>query len=190
MAIGAPPDLLGSAQRAMADQIEHAQRCFALASSYADAPIGPAPLDVGDIVSRTTLEAVARGVVDEACISETLAAIKARAALVHATDPAVRETLTLIADQQLRHAELGWRTLHWALEGCSALARARLRAYLTKAIVDTRRSLPRARGLGDARLAAHGKLAPGNRTRVLNNALETIIEPCASALLKAFDVAA
>jgi len=183
MSIGAPPDLLESTQQAMADEIDHARRCFALASSYSAESVGPAPLDVSEVRPATQMDAIARAVIDEACIGETLAAVEAHAALSRATDPAVRETLATIAADELRHAELGWRTLQWALQGCTATTRARLRAYLTKAILDRRRELVVSDEVGDPRLAQHGKLSPSDRARVLRNALDTVVEPCARALM-------
>src|SRR5690606_25004689 len=110
-ALGAPPHLLAATQRAMADEIDHARRCFALASAYAGEPIGPGPLDLGAKRPTTDRSAILEAVVREACVGETLAAIEARTALAHARDPAVRTTLERIAADELRHAQLGWQTL-------------------------------------------------------------------------------
>jgi hypothetical protein len=39
MALGAPADMIADAERAARDEIDHAQRCFALAARYrGDAP--------------------------------------------------------------------------------------------------------------------------------------------------------
>ncbi|MCA9655599.1 MAG: ferritin-like domain-containing protein [Myxococcales bacterium] len=187
MALGAPPRLLEAAQRAGLDEIDHARRCFALASAYGGRSIGPGPLPVGGATMASELEAVVAAVIDEACIGETLAAVEARAALAHATEPAVRQTLEVIAADELRHAQLGWQTLRWALEVAAAPVRARLLERLERALADAERALPVAMVDHDrALLRPHGVLDPDDRRRALADAITTVLRPCAAALRQAW----
>lgn len=183
MGLGAPPELLADAQRAGLDEIEHARRCFALASAYGGATVGPGPLSVAGAVPAATLEEVIAAVIDEACIGETLAAVEARAALAHARDPAVRETLEVIAADELRHAQLGWRTLRWALTQAEGSVRSRLLDRLDRALAEAERALPVAMFDHDrAMLRAHGVLDPADRRRAQEDALAAVLRPCAAAL--------
>lgn len=183
MALGASPGLLLAAQQAGLDEIDHAQRCFALASAYAGHPVGPGPLATMGASPAHTLEAVAGAVIDEACVGETLAAAEARVALRHATEPAVRATLEVIAADEQRHAELGWQTLAWILPRCDAPTRARLLGRLEQAIDAAERDRPVAMVDHDRHcLRAHGVLDPSDRRRAQTAALTEVLRPCAAAL--------
>ncbi|MEM7155313.1 MAG: ferritin-like domain-containing protein [Myxococcota bacterium] len=183
MSVGAPPELLVAAQQAGLDEIDHAQRCFALASHYGARPLGPGPLATAGAVPAATLEEVVVAVIEEACIGETLAAIEARAALAHATVPAVRETLEVIAADELRHAELGWQTLRWALEVADETLRMRLLARLELAIDKAEHDRPISMVDHDRdALCRHGLLDPAQRREAHTGAIAEVLRPCAGAL--------
>jgi hypothetical protein len=183
LALGAPPQLLAAAQRAGLDEIDHARRCFSLASAYAGQPVGPGRLATASACPASTLEAVASALIDEACIGETLAAVEARAACRFASEPAVREALAVIAADEQRHAELGWQTLRWLLEQADAPTRARLLARLNQAIEAAERDRPAAMLDHDrAWLRAHGVLDPADRRAAQTEALDQVLRPCVAAL--------
>jgi hypothetical protein len=183
MALGAPPWLLAAAQRAGLDEIDHAQRCFALASAHAGHPVGPGPLPVAGASPAATLEAVAEAVIDEACVGETLAAVEVLAASRHATEPAVRQALEIIAADELRHAELGWQTLRWALELADGSTRARLLVRLRAAVEAAARERPPAMLDPDRQwLRAHGVLDSADRRAAHTEALAQVLRPCTAAL--------
>lgn len=61
LAVGAPPALVLAGQAAIGDEVRHAQQCFALASAYAGAPVGPGPLAMdGALPGHVTLAEHAR----------------------------------------------------------------------------------------------------------------------------------
>ncbi|MEM9457544.1 MAG: ferritin-like domain-containing protein [Myxococcota bacterium] len=183
MGQGAPPQLLAQAQRAGLDEIDHARRCFALASAHAGRPVGPGPLPVAGLEAADTLEAVMAAVIDEACIGETLAAVEARAALAHATCPAVRATLEVIAADELRHAALGWATLRWALDQVDAALGQRLWQRLADAITRAEAARPVAMVDHDRTwLRAYGVLDPADRRHAHTEAIEQVLRPCLDAL--------
>lgn len=180
---GAPPELLAQAQRAGLDEIEHARRCFALASAHAGRSVGPGPLPVGGVEPADTLEAVMAAVIDEACVGETLAAVEARAALAHATCPAVRATLEVIAADEHRHAALGWATLRWALDRADAALRQRLWQRLADAIARAESARPVAMVDHDRSwLRAYGVIDPADRRHAHTEAIEQVLRPCLDAL--------
>jgi len=187
MHLGAPPSLLQSATEAMQDEIDHAQRCFALASRYGGESLGPDRLPLGDALGDTSWLAIMEAVIVEACIGETLAALEAGVALEHAQDAEVRETLAVIARDESRHAALGWQTLRWALSGADGKTRAALRARFEAAVARARQDALRgaSRTGAESSLEAHGKLSSTRRCRLVVDGLEEVVAPVAASLWQA-----
>jgi hypothetical protein len=187
--LGAPPRLLRETTQAMADEIEHARLAFGLASAYARSSIGAGALDVrGSIEPELDRYAIVEALIDEACIGETLAAIEAYEAAAHAVDPAVVEVLERIAADELRHAQLGWRSLRWMLdvgdERLRGFALARLDAVLREVMHATvEDGVP-------ASLREHGLLDDELRTHVRRRSASELIGPCVAALRSAHQRAA
>jgi hypothetical protein len=183
LAVGAPPDLVADAQRAMADETTHTRLAFGLASAYAGCDLGPGPLatdacldganQLGHLVATTFVEG---------CIGETIAALEAREALAAVRDPAVRAVLEAIARDEARHAELAWRTVAWALAAFGRDARDAIEGAVAKASLEA--------SAGDApcsveqdALRVHGVLGDRLRGRLRGEALRRIVIPLATALL-------
>jgi hypothetical protein len=192
MQLGAPPELLLETHRAAADEIEHARICFGLAERYGAGAVGPGPLELdGCLEDSQDLEAILHGLMEEACIGETLAAIELLHAASTAEDPALRRALQGIADDELRHAQLGWRCLTWILHERAP----ELRALATRTFAGT---LQRMRAEFELRLhtepseddagvdlSSHGILPSERRARLRLEAIETVLTPCSEALLGA-----
>ena len=184
LAVGAPAALVGAAQQALADEVEHARLCFGLASLYSGSGVGPGPLAISGAGAHTQMPALIDAVIREACLGETLAAFEAREAAAQATDPAVRAVLEQIAGDELRHAELGWRFVQWALADADDDARARARATFAAAVAEARSGVARdALVPGTPELRAHGVVDEPLRARIWAEGLAVVIEPCAAALL-------
>ncbi|MGZ3448106.1 MAG: ferritin-like domain-containing protein [Polyangiales bacterium] len=120
--LGAPADLLRDTQLAALDEIEHARLAFGRAST--GAPIGPAKLDLSGLRVRTDPSDIARTLVEEGCIGETIGSAEA-------AREADDEVFARIADDERRHAELAWRTLKWLLETHPEAAPAARTAFST-----------------------------------------------------------
>jgi hypothetical protein len=195
LAVSAPARLVKATSKAMADELSHAQLCFALASAYLGRNVGPGPLDLRGAMpahpsapngSRTlgelNLIELVRTVVREGCIGETLAALEAEATLAHAMDPAVRSALTIIARDEQEHALLAWRFIAWLANHDAALldvVEAELERYqhepgLRDAGVNTTHTKHQ------ATLAAHG--VPTEIARVRSVAWSQLIQPTAAVL--------
>jgi len=185
LSLGAPAELVAAAQRALGDEIRHAELCFGLASAYAGRALGPGPLSSDGALEPALVEAIIETAFEEACIGETLAAVEAAEAAERATDPAVRHALSGIAEDELRHAELGWRFISWALERRSAAERARLERRLFEAIGRAQSKLRVRSSSGrsmDARLVAHGLLTEELRGDAHRAALEQVVMPIARGI--------
>jgi len=180
MAHGAPPDLLRDAQRAAADEVEHARVAYALASHFGGRSIGPSKLDLSGVRLETELSAMLGSLVFEACVGETLGAAEALSLADMVSDPALRAVYARIAEDEERHAELAWRTLRFLLEGegaplreaCRdafdrAIASASVDPVLGPRVTSTARGLPSAAEIGAIR----------------RQALRDVVRPLADAVL-------
>lgn len=186
MAHGAPPALLSATAQAMADEVEHARRCYAIASVYAGMAISPGPLDTSGARPAESLEALLTATIREACVGETLGAVEAAHMAECVAEPALREAWALIAADELRHAALGWQTLAWGLPRAPGLTAGAVRATVLGALAEILG--PPGDDLSDdpvvlARLRAHGMLAASERRALFLDAAEVLIGPCVEAIL-------
>ncbi|MCA9714418.1 MAG: ferritin-like domain-containing protein [Myxococcales bacterium] len=191
--LGAPPTLLAESRRAMTDELLHARLCFSLARRYRGRALGPGALPItGDAPCPREPAAIVETLIQEACVGETLAAAEARATAARSEDPTVRRALEQIAEDELRHAALGWRALRWILDRAGAEERAQLLATLARAVATARAELAASAGEDheDATALAHGVPSDGLRARTRREALRELVEPCARELARAYDSAA
>ena len=187
LACGAPPALVSASQQAGADEIRHAQLALSLASVYAGSPLDLGPLDIeGAFAGAMTLEATTISTVIEACVGETLAAIEIAACAGVATAPAVREALSSIAEDETRHAELGWAFVRWA----ASAGGARLRAHIALAFeqaFDKAGDPPSIAPEDDLPGAAsHGFLPASEVAYLRRKAIADVLRPAAAALTADF----
>lgn len=184
LALGAPAKLVADTQRALGDEIAHAEACFGLATAYGGQRVGPSALPTqGALDGRTRLEIV-KTAFAEACVGETLAAVEARFACERARDPEVRRALERIAEDEARHAELGWRFVQWALETSQLEVAAELRRELWELVMrETSRTPVFEELVSNERLADHGRLSEAARWAARRVALDELVLPWARALL-------
>jgi hypothetical protein len=187
MAVGAPPELLELTGRAALDEIDHARRCFDLAHRYAGEPFEPGPLPApaardGGLL-RVAIDAFVEG-----CVGETIAALVAERALGGATDPLVRETLQVVAEDEARHAALAWRTVAWVLKTAGS-ERAEIRAALRDigshgASAGSPAACDVAPHERDKAWRAHGRLDAHQQAHANRDAWRDIITPMLDRLLE------
>jgi len=183
LAAGAPADLVRDAHAAAIDEVRHAELCFGLASAYAGtdlAPQGlpfPPALPIEHDLAVMVVESVVEG-----CIGETLAAAQAQEALARATDPAVVSSLESTLEDEIRHAELAWRFVRWAIDAGGE----RVRAAVAHAFASFRAPDPPIQaldGVDRPAFAAHGRLTATEARAVAMRAIAEIVQPCACVLL-------
>ncbi len=184
MGLGAPPELVLEAQRAIVDEVAHARTCFALASAYAGHPVGPGALSVdGALDGPLTLASAAVAAVREGCIGETLAAHQAAVAATRAQESVIIHALNRIAQDEARHAELAWRFVAWAIEqGGAEVTDAVAQAFVEYGESESLDDRPAP--ADPAIWRAHGRLAPRELSEQLARARREIVMPCARALLE------
>jgi hypothetical protein len=183
LALGAPAELVQDAQRAGADEVEHARLCFTLASTYGGRTFGPGPLSMHGAFGATSLVEAAVHAAREGCVGETLAAIVAAEQLARATDPRVKRALERIARDEAAHAELAWRFVSWAIETGGETVRRAVVTTLERAILGERGRKPSGPlAIDRARFHAHGRLDPVEQREVELRALREVVEPCTQKL--------
>jgi hypothetical protein len=188
LAVGAPPELLAACQRAGLDEVEHARACFALASRFMGATLGPGPLSLSGFEIVTDLEALVLRTWLDGCVEETVAALAAASQLAEARDEAVLAALTRIAADEARHAELAWSFVAWALASGApglrdTLLDARDRLEASGIAVPPEGSAPDGATL--AQRHAHGRLNAAELRHVRASAWRDVIRPALDALLDA-----
>ena len=184
MSLGAPASLIEQATAAMSDETKHAKACFAVASSYASAPIGPGRLAVERSLDESSLQEIVLNTIREGCVGETVAAIEAREAAEHASDPAVRELLSRISEDETRHAELAYRFVKWAL----SLGGAELERAVQRELAALAAEVPPVHSVltgGDHDLLRHGVVPAAMRTVIREQAIAQVILPCSRSLFRA-----
>lgn len=178
LAHGAPSVLIAECQRAGLDEIEHARACFALAAAFDGRAAGPGKLDTSRAKVDVPLAMLARDAALEGCIEETVAACIAREQLARATDPAVRDALARIADDEERHAALSWRIVQWALETGGPEVRGAVEAAFAAAHDATAGP-----GRRDPALEACGYVDAVAVRAIRTDAIRGVVRPCSRALL-------
>jgi hypothetical protein len=182
MSLGAPADLIERSNAAMFDETAHAKLAFSIASTYAGRDVGPGLLDVSGSLEGGSLREILINVVREGCIGETLAAVEAAEALEHAVDPVVQGALARIAKDELRHADLAWQFVRWAIDNGGDDLSDVVRRELDIA----RASFTRSAGTtadDDRSLLAGGILPPARKREVHAVTFERVVLVCAHALL-------
>jgi hypothetical protein len=184
LAFGAPAELVRAAHEAALSEVRHAELCFALASDYLGAPVGPGALvEAASFTGARTLAELAAAAVREGCVGETLAAAGAAAQHEAATDGAVRAALAVIAADEGGHAELAYRIVAWALASGDAGVRLGVREAFHAALEQARREDPRAEDPVSPMMRAHGRLARTELTAERRRAADEVILPAMARLL-------
>lgn len=181
LALAAPPALVAASQRASLEEIEHARLCFALASRYAGAALGPGPLPA--VPTRPAeLVRLACDTFVEGCVGETIAALVATRAARRCADPSVTAVLARIADDEAEHAALAWATVAWAVSQGGEAVRSAVRALARDLHAAALRAAPPAPAPSAALLAHHGRLDAAAHHACLVDAWQHLIADAVAEL--------
>lgn len=181
LSLGAPAELIERTTSAMTDETRHAKVCFAVAESYAGRAVGPGRLAIENSLDELSLSEIVRSTILEGCIGETTAAIEAREAAEYALDPARRELLRAIAEDETRHAELAFRFVQWALSGGDEALNGAVQREFAALRAEPAIACPEPTPLERAALD-HGVLPESMRRAIRARAIEEVILPCSRAL--------
>jgi len=133
----APMSLRKAARRATADERRHARVLGAIArkagASVSQARVAKKP-------ARTLLE-IALENATEGCVRETFGAALLAYQAAHATNDAMRDAFTAIAEDESRHAALSWALASWAESKLTAEEAARVLAARAEALETLRNEI-------------------------------------------------
>ena len=119
IAAGAPGDLVAWSQRACSEEIDHARRCFALASGYGGTThtVMPMPELIGSAMDGVLSAPLTLAVesVKDGCLLEDYNADIASACAKVCEEPATKAVLEQIAREERSHAAFSWAVLRWCL---------------------------------------------------------------------------
>lgn len=181
MSLGATPELLRDAIRAMDDEVEHARLCFGIAKCFTGVAAGPGPMDLSGESNDpgTILEAA----ILEGCIAETISARCAQVALERLKHESIRPALTRIAQDESRHADLSWNFVDWMLQTYPELAASAANCFsraLASPVPAERETVNQCTALED-----FGHLLAATKARVAEAVILKEIRPRKDALLRA-----
>ena len=186
MSIGAPSELLAASQEAALDEIKHAKMSYGLASAFIGSDFVPGPLDVEESLEDMDIKEIARSLIQEGCIGETLAAIEVHLAAKIAQDTVVKEALLEISSDETKHAQLAWNTIYWIIEKYPNLRtfveetfRAEIEQRLMTTSSDTQFPSPTScvDSNVDSSFRKYGLLVKDDRAKVHNAGIQNVIAP-------------
>lgn len=180
MRLGAPAELIADAHQAALDEIRHARLGFALASALAGEAIGPAPYPLDRVELAQDLVTLAVDAARESCLGETVAAMLAREGAARAEDPVLQGVLNAIADDEERHAQLGWKIVAWALR----TGGPEVRAAVAEVFANAARSGVAVPLAQDDDLSRWGLLGQADAAIVADRCVREIVLPAATLLFR------
>ncbi len=131
---GAPEELIRDAERAVQDEIAHAEVMGDLAAAYGATP--PAA-DVTMVRVRSLYE-MALDNATEGCVRETYGALMGTYQAGAAQDRDVALAMRTIAEDETRHASLSWRIGDWLMRQLSEEERSRVLTAQREAVITLR----------------------------------------------------
>lgn len=183
LALGAPATLIAQATQAIADEIDHAARCFTIASAYAQMPLGPAELDTSSSTASRDIKQMLIAAIEEGCIGESCAAYEAQVAQLDTVHPYIRESLHIIAVDETEHALLAWAFVDWVLSEYPELLPVARDAFMASAMA-TEPTWLVGESLVQSHLRCHGVLSEAATRNLRVHAYQEIVMPCAQALFE------
>jgi hypothetical protein len=159
-ALAAPAHLLEATHRAALDEIRHARACFAIARAITGArhTAGAIPALGTAHGGAIDLTRLAVGSLIDGCLGEGIAADVAAHGAARATEPVIRDTMTMIARDEAGHAELAWEVLAWCLAHDHAGVHAAVAARVDVLDREIAPRMPDLPGVDAAALARYGVL--------------------------------
>jgi hypothetical protein len=173
---GTIPSVRFLAERAVSDELRHAEICRQVAAHYLDAPVPfpkarpvrkPAPAE-SDAALVATLH-----VVLNCCLNESVAMVFLRTCLDTAQSDLVRTALRELMREEIDHARIGWA--HLASSEVSDAERSAVGRALPRLIAETRRIWCTDNPV--AVPSGHGCLSASEIERVLDEAIADLIVP-------------
>jgi hypothetical protein len=121
LALGAPPALVQASIAAGDDERRHAELGFSFLRALG-VELAPGPIAIGGSLEQSSLESIFRMVVRESILGETFSALEALHVVPWIRDAVFQRELARLAEDEARHAELGFVFAAWAIGQSPALS--------------------------------------------------------------------
>ena len=192
-----PSDILMLSHQAASDEIKHAKICYGLATTFLGDDFTPGTLDVERSLEKSDLKRIARSIIQEGAIAETIAAVEAKVRAHTAKDSSIKTAVSQIARDESNHAQLAWSTIKWMRnrfaeitglveETISVEMGKRLNSGVNEFTVPTK-SLSCDCDFENT-LPNHGLIDNEGRKKIQTQAIRNIISPAYNAELKDADL--
>lgn len=127
----APPQLIFQALASAQEEVDHTCLTAELARVHG----GTVKAPTIPTVSVRSLSEVAEENANEGCVREMMGALTALWQASHAADPQIAAAMACIAQDELRHAALGWQIHTWARQQLNRNDRHELREAMKRAVI-------------------------------------------------------
>lgn len=177
--LGDPAELVALARRASGDERRHAAICARRAAALGEPPAVPAPPEVAEVAPRdlSPRDRVLYEVVAACCITETESMGVLATLLAEAREPGLRSALHALAQDEVRHARLGWAYLARAGETGDVAFLGPLVPAMLAGSVEPGLFGPAAAGADGEALLQLGVLPHRLKREVLERALLEVVFP-------------
>lgn len=108
-ALQAPAAFSSAAMRALADEVRHTRLMGALAQRFGARVVAPA---IAPMSERSPLAIALENAV-EGCVRESYGALLAQHQAATANDPEIKQVMSMLAQDEARHALLAWQVAAW-----------------------------------------------------------------------------
>jgi hypothetical protein len=172
-----PAELLAIAERAIDDELRHAELCFVVAEAYAGAKLERPKRLVLDVPKHEGVSPDLRRtiwIVQQCALNETTASAFLEECLEQARSPLARAALRELLSDEIDHARLGWGHL----ASLSPAKKAEIAPFVVRIVAANVREW---RKPGPDRpseaVADHGLIAPEAVKRSVDEAQRTLVSP-------------
>ena len=187
MSLGAPAELLHATQLAAADEVRHTQQAAEILSALSGNIVSLGDLSTDTLTLTCTREQLMSQLIHEACVGETLGVAEVTEAARLCTHPLVRTHLEHVRDDETRHAQLAWQSLHWLIESAPIHEQAALSQLALECFEKARQDLVSQPILKRSEMVTRnmnilGVLTPSQVYLTRSIAYQEVIEPCLEVL--------
>jgi hypothetical protein len=171
------PDLLAIAERAIDDELRHAELCRVVAEAYAGVPLDAPPRLSLEVPKHESVSPELRRtiwIVQQCALNETTASAFLEECLEQAKAPIARAALRELLSDEIDHARLGWGHL----ASLSSKKKGEIAPFVVRIVAANVREW---RKPGPDRpsdvVAEHGLIAPEAVRRAVDEAQRTLVSP-------------
>jgi hypothetical protein len=174
-AVNEQPALIELADRAIDDEMRHAELCRVVASKYAGRELSADrfALDAPKHEGASEDLRYSLWIVGQCAFNETTASAFLEASFEQATAPLAHAALRELLSDEIDHARIGWAHL----ASVSHARKQQIAQWIPRMLDANRREWGKAAGADDDRFAAHGWISKASIAKAIEEAEQEVIRP-------------